>query len=376
MMERDQAAELLEKYRRGECTPEEERILFQAFNRVPLPPDVPRDDLDHYRLQRETLTGIHRQLDRRRTRRLRRWLPYAAAILLAATVATWFFHGNGVVDPEDSLANQHEIPPGGNRAMLTLADGRIIDLDESQTGIVIGDGITYADGTDITSGDRVPVGEDVNQLTLTTPKGGTYQVTLPDGTHVWVNAETTIRYLDGFAANERIVSVDGEAYFSVASDVRRPFKVVSGAQTIAVLGTEFNLSAYSADQETKTTLVDGSVRIVNGQTRRASTLKPGQQSTVRGTVIETQEIDVQQFTAWKDGYFYFNGDSPQDAFAQLSRWYDIEIAYRGAVPKVEFYGKLERNKPLGSMLNILQKAGLLVEVVGKDGRHQLIIGDN
>ncbi|MBK1440206.1 FecR family protein [Parapedobacter sp. ISTM3] len=318
------------------------------------------------------------------------WLPYAAAVIVVL-LGTWLFFGDrlmpdGGQHPEtDAIVKitPEAIPPGGNRATLTLADGRKIDLSVSQKGIIVGeDNITYADGATtivphIVDGNWTSAPAEI--LTLSTPKGGTYHVTLPDGSTVWLNANSALKYPSKFTGNERVVDITGEAYFSVMKDADKPFKVISGGQEIEVLGTEFNISAYPDDPETKTTLVEGAVQIVNlaanSRTVRNAIyqLAPGEQSTTRGTTTAIEKVDTELFTAWKDGLFYFDGLSPQAAFAQLGRWYDIDVVYRGRMPIVRFFGMIGRDKSLASILKILEKSGVRFEITQINGRNQLIV---
>lgn len=316
----------------------------------------------------------------------RRWLPYAAATVLFAIAAiTWIGRNNKAPDRQSQFALAQRIQPGSNQATLTLADGHTIDLSESQDGIVIGDGgITYRDGSGIglatvaEQGGQDEKQRAVDQLKLSTPRGGQYQVMLPDGTNVWLNAESTLRYPSKFTGSDRVVEIVGEAYFAVAKDSKKPFKVVSRGQTIEVVGTEFNIAAYPDEDDTKTTLVTGKVKVKPtsipiSRDDAPLFLLPGQQATVNASSLRVEMVDVDQYILWKDGFFYFNGDSPQEAFAQLSRWYDFELIYRNEVPAIQFFGKIERNKSLGSLLKILEKAGLEFEVVPKGNKLQLIV---
>src|SRR5690606_688356 len=146
-------------------------------------------------------------------------------------------------------------------------------------------------------------------------------------THIWLNANSTLQYPSRFTGAYREVNITGEAYFSVAKDASRPFRVVSNGQVIEVLGTEFNVSAYPDDDETKTTLVEGSVRLEAGGT--AVELVPGEQGVRTGNRLTKLTVDVEQFVAWKDGFFIFDGLSPKTAFTQLARWYDVDVVYKG-----------------------------------------------
>lgn len=321
------------------------------------------------------------------TRALGRWVSYAAAVVLLLVIAMfmWKDDGQGNIEVESDAVYAEKVLPGGNRAMLTLADGRTVALDEAQNGIIIGEGnVAYNDGSMVLEQVYDDYGDNIPNAVLATPKGGTYQVQLPDGSKVWLNAASTLTYPIRFGGIERVVELEGEAYFEVsnmqhssgASEEYMPFKVVSNGQVVEVLGTAFNIAAYSDEHESKTTLVEGSVQIVNRESSIVNRLQPGEQALVRGEDIETKQVNVFQHTAWKEGYFYFNGDSPQDAFAQLSRWYDIDVIYLKKVPTLHFFGRIERDKSLGAILKILEKAGLEFKVSSEGDDVRLIIGSD
>ncbi|MBK1439353.1 FecR family protein [Parapedobacter sp. ISTM3] len=324
---------------------------------------------------------IRRSIARRPKRRLNKWLPYVAAMVIAAATLAWWFLEKQPGHTRSDIVRAENIQPGGNRATLTLTDGRTITLDETQHGIIFRDqNISYTDGSRLLDQyEAAPTGHTgPPYVILTTPRGGTYQIVLQDGTQIWLNASSSLRYPTAFDRNERVVEITGEGYFVVAED-SRPFKVISGRQTINVLGTEFNISAYPDEPETKTTLVKGKVQIGldNSRINHAHapfTLRPGQQGIVDTSSVRVEWVDVSQHTAWKDGFFYFDGDSPQEAFAQLARWYDIEVVYRNDLHTIEFYGKIERNMSLGAFLSILEEAGLDFEVIAKKSGLQLVVG--
>ncbi|WP_353196530.1 FecR domain-containing protein [Parapedobacter defluvii] len=261
--------------------------------------------------------------------------------------------------------------PGGNRATLTLADGRTITLDEGRTGIVIaGDAITYNDGDALAEVDEKVK---LTWLELGTPKGGTYQVTLPDGTRVWLNAASTLRYPSRFSDTERLVELTGEAYFSVTRDSKRSFKVVSAGQKVEVLGTEFNVSAYSDDPETKTTLVEGKVRLYLANERNQETLEkddyvelvPGEQGVTRGENLSKTHVDTALYTAWKSGYFYFKRTPVEEILRQVARWYDVEIKYEGNIPSETLSGDINRDVSLLGLLAILKQSTINVSLDGR-----------
>lgn len=327
-----------------------------------------------YHRMEEAVLARTRQAERKQGRR---WLPYAAAFaILAMSTAVWLFRDSSTTE-STTVADAQEILPGGNRATLTLIDGRTIELDEAQSGISMGRAITYTNGGEVLplTGKLDPP-DHSKYMRISTPRGGQYQITLSDGSKVWLNAESTLRYPYQFGNKERVVELEGEAYFEVTRDKEKPFRVISPRQGIEVLGTTFNLHAYADEPETSTTLVEGKVKINTSSPEGEAAsliLLPGHQAITGDSPTRIESVDTDEFTAWKDGFFYFNGDSPKDAFAQLSRWYDIELVYRDASPNLQFYGMIERNKPLGSLLNILEKAGLEFEVMEQGGTHQLII---
>jgi transmembrane sensor len=329
--------------------------------------------------------------------RLRRWLSYAAALLVISIAATWiFFETELSQQPKTVDLQSEDIQPGGNRAMLTLADGRTIDLSEMQKGIIVGDEITYQDGTSVLEqGTRIKEQVDrsgtakenrsADYYVLNTPKGGTYQVILPDGTRVWLNSASTLKYPSHFDDDERAVELIGEAYFDVTTAAETsegakkqvwPFRVASSGQVVEVLGTTFNIAAYTDEQETRTTLVAGSVRILPlADLGLPITIKPGEQAINRAGSMTVKKVDPAQFTAWKDGFFYFDGLAPNMAFDQLERWYDIEIAYQGNIPSLLFFGMIDRSKPLSAILKTLAKSGLKFSVEKADGKSKLTILD-
>ncbi|SEL73948.1 FecR family protein [Parapedobacter koreensis] len=367
-MDKQTAENILARYRAGNCTEAEQQLVESwILHGVTSPLDLNDaqllEDLLDIRLRLER--NLHAQHPTK-TYRLRKWLPYVAAALIALAVGALVIGDQwSITGDQWSAINDADIAPGGNRATLTLADGRTIDLSEAQGSIIIGDRITYADGSLVLSsgsGEQPPKTnhDESRLLTLTTPQGGTYQITLPDGTKVWLNAASTLKYPSRFDRKERIVELEGEAYFDVseqwsAADSRSankkiPFLVKTKEQTVEVLGTQFNIMAYADEVETKTTLVEGKVKVSD------FTLKPGQQATLRGTAIDIQVADIQSVVAWKEGYFVFNGTELRDAMRQLSRWYKVEVIYEGNIPRTPFFGKISRDDTLVEVLDIL-KAG-------------------
>lgn len=362
-MDQKTAAELLERYRQGQCTPAEEAMLYRWYEeeaaRQPMASDpvnpLVEEPLLWQRVQDAIQGGRLRQILRRR-----HWLPYAAAGIIVVFAGIWLALNNGGGGVDGMIAT--DVAPGGNLATLTLADGRAIDLSADQTRIVIGaDGITYSDGYSTVASLRQNGIQDASQpLVLSTPKGGTYAITLPDGTNVWLNAASTLKYPSRFAEDTREVELVGEAYFDVAKDEKRPFRVVSASQAVEVLGTEFNISAYPDEAETKTTLVEGKVRMTlagapRSQARTKSIiLAPHEQSVVRDGTILKSEVNISHFVAWRDGLIVLDHADLAHVIRQLERWYNVEFVIQDRLPTdIQLSGKLPRNSNLSGIVHAL-----------------------
>ncbi|SDD56589.1 FecR family protein [Dyadobacter soli] len=255
-----------------------------------------------------------------------------------------------------------DLPPGGNRALLTLADGSTIILDSAANGLLATQGDTKIskkeNGQLVYNAENAGSDQPVNRTNmLATPKGGQYQLLLPDGSKVWLNALSSIKYPATFPKSERKVEVTGEVFFEVQKDRSRPFKVVFGGTEVEALGTSFNVMAYKGEPETRTTLVEGAVLVTNnGKNQR---LKPGQQAAV-GTSgnITTSPVDVEAAIAWKKGLFYFRDAGIQQVMKSVARWYDVEIRYEGAVPVRQFTGKIPMDVNISELLQMLNYAGV------------------
>lgn len=294
-----------------------------------------------------------------------RWLPYAAAMLLAI-LGGWYALN---IEPDTTgtvpFVAEH-VAPGKNRAKLTLADGQTISLSEAQSGIRVGDGITYLDGSAVLENGEAtntPNSPSSSLNSLTTPRGGAYQIALPDGTVVWLNSASTLKYPSRFDGPERVVELEGEAYFDVReqrlepggshhSQQKKPFKVISRGQEVEVLGTQFNISAYP-DEQTKTTLVTGRVQVAPSDVSPIA-IRPGQQSIVNGKDIRITAIDTSQYIAWKHGIFHFESTPLEEMLKQVARWYNVDVIYKQGIPKETFTGKFRRDVSLNGVVDILR----------------------
>lgn len=282
-------------------------------------------------------------------RRLHRWRWAAACAVLLAGIGGYFWARQAATPGEDVVA-AGTIAPGREGAILTLADGSQIALDTTGNAIVANQGGAQAR---VVNGALVYEGKAIGAIynTMTTPRGRKFQLTLPDGSKVWLNAATTISYPVTFADHERRIKISGEAYFEIAKDTKRPFIAdIGGRQTVYVLGTRFNVNAYPDETSVTTTLLEGRVKVDPG----ASTLRPGQQIITTSSESTLAEADEEQAIAWKDGIFNFNNMDAAAIFRQLGRWYDLDVRYEGKAPTGKFWGKMSRQLPLSKVLELLQ----------------------
>jgi len=204
------------------------------------------------------------------------------------------------------------------------------------------------------------------QNTVSTPKGGQYRIILPDGTNVWLNAASSISYPTVFKGAERLVTLNGEGYFEVTKNKAMPFRVKSAMQTIEVLGTHFNINAYTDETRVKTTLLEGSVKVISAT--RSTFITPGEQAAISRAgngIISKQRVNVDKEVAWKNGVFSFADEDIRAVMRQVSRWYDIDVVYEGDIPDEKFFGEISRSSNLGDVFRILELNNMKFAVEGK-----------
>ena len=290
-----------------------------------------------------------------------RYAAIAASLLLCLSTAIYIVYTN--TRKTVSIA-QHisDIKPGGNRATLTLANGKIIDLKNAPNGLLATGGTQSVHKTSegvIAYNDSEKTTGNNDYNTLSTPRGGQFSVKLPDGTLAVLDAQSSIRYPSSFNAGNRIVEVSGQVYFEVVHRAKQPFIVKTAAQTIEDLGTHFNINAYPDAATVKTTLEEGRVSI----TTPAKTvfLKPGQAalSHADSQEINVTTADLEETLAWKNGYFRFNDEHIENIMSQIGRWYNIEVVYSGQLPADGFNGTILRSKNLSQVLNMLERTGII-----------------
>lgn len=289
-----------------------------------------------------------------------RWIAAAVVLLLAMVAGVMYFRFN--TGEEVYAAGLMNVAPGKQGAVLTLGDGSQVVLDSLENGIVAtqnGTQLTLEDGG-LTYAPSGSANDGLLYNTMTTPKGRQFRLTLPDGSRVWLNAASSIRYPTAFAGHERKVVVTGEAYFEVAQEAGKSFRVIAGnGVEIAVLGTHFNVNAYENEASTNITLLEGSVR-VSADAGRAVTLRPGQQAQLANKpafsgIKVVEQADVDEVLGWKNGVFIFDNASLEEVMRQLERWYDITIVYEKDIPQTLYYGKISRQNSLQEVLHILEK---------------------
>lgn len=278
----------------------------------------------------------------------------AAAVVISVAAGAWLFY----YKPADKqLAHQPDKAPVSNKAMLTLADGSTIPLDSASAGLLATQGnarIQKGAGNALTYTGTAITGSPLQYNTLSTPRGGQFQLTLPDGSHVWLNTASSIRYPVAFATNERKVELQGEAYFEIQPDARAPFRVQSPTQVTEVLGTSFNINDYKEESVSRTTLLEGKIKTGN------YLLQPGQQMAVtNGSATLIPHVDMEEVLAWKNGSLHMNGLDVKALMRRISRWYDVDIVYEGNIPKVSTYGGiLDRKVYLSDIIAVLQSQGI------------------
>jgi transmembrane sensor len=297
--------------------------------------------------------------DHTRVRRLTyRWVA-AAAVLMALATGVYFWSQRSLQQIPELAGN---IAPGSTKAILTLADGSTVALDSTGNRVISQGSTAIRQQGGQLEYDVKGEPASLSYNMLVTPRGGQFRITLPDGSKVWLNAASSLRYPTAFINNTRTVEITGEAYFEVAPDAAKPFKVkVNDRTEILVLGTAFNVNAYTDEPTISTTLLDGAVRI------NTQTLTPGQQAQVNtaGAIKLVNDVDVSETVAWKNGIFSFNNADVRTVMRQIGRWYNIEINYEQAVYTTKFKGKIGRDLNLTDALEVLKKAGVNFKVEGR-----------
>ena len=384
---------LFRKYLDNQCSPDEVKQLLSHFNaqenegvlksliRESLNTDhssVDNADNQWGQTIEEAYQRIKKQIDAEKVKVVpffkKTWFRIAASVVLIFSALAWFFfqgqQQKEVAEVKNEKKFENDIKPGGDKAILTLADGTKIILDSTKNGTIAQQGaanvvkteegqLAYSPATGV----RL---EGSLYNTISTPRGGQYRLVLPDGSMVWLNAQSSIRFPAMFTGTERRVEIKGEVYFEVAKNKAMPFRVKANDMEVEVLGTHFNIMAYDDEALMKTTLLEGAVK-VSSKTKSVF-LQPEQQAKFAAGSNDlkiTSDVDVDEETAWKTGWFRFNDADISTVMRQLSRWYDVEVSYSGSLPSDRFTGKISRNISLLKVLKILELSDVHFKIEGK-----------
>lgn len=355
-MQKPDIKDLLNRYNAGTCT-EEERVWVESWylnweeKSLELSEQELLEDLAAIKSALPKKQGISKSFPR---------IAAAAAILLTLSASIYFVINNKSSILEQPLAETPvKIKPGRNQALLTLSDGTTVSLDSvkslasiDQQGVKVS---KTADGKLVYL--SAATGKAVDAYnTISTPNGGRYDITLPDGTAVTLNAASKIRFPISFSGTDRKVELEGEAYFEVKKDPGKPFLVVSGKQTVQVLGTHFNVNSYADEPQIRTTLLEGSI-MLRGATQVI--LKPGEQARAshQADNFKVVNVDVQTEVAWKDNMFFFENEPIKNCMRQIARWYDVEIVYEDNVSEKKIWGSVNRFSEISKVLKTLELTG-------------------
>ncbi|MES2457894.1 MAG: FecR domain-containing protein [Bacteroidota bacterium] len=341
-MATDKATELLKKYNLGKCTDQERMLVEETFMKYNEDAILPAHD----RIE-ELGKEVFKRLPRKPHRTFGPWVYVTAAAAAAVIIiATWL--ANPLQYTSIYKPVVVEIGPGSNKATFTTG-GKSIELNDGHTGLKVQAGkVRYSDGT-IVSG----ITENAVQVQLLeTPRGGQYEVVLPDGTKVTLNAASSLEFPASFSgAAQRRVHLTGEGYFEVVKDKAHPFIVNTNDQDVKVLGTTFNINAYG--KTIRTTLIEGSVKVSSGKSAEMKTLKPGEMSVLDNGGIKVQTADLALETAWKRGKIVFKDADLRSIMSTLERWYDIEVVYQSYPSESRFSGSVSRSKNISEVLNLI-----------------------
>lgn len=323
------------------------------------------------KLTEKTFEKIHAEKEihfPEKRKSVRRFLPYAASLVLMF-LGTYAYIQYQTTENERAFEVE-DLAPGSHKALITLSDGRTIELNENQNEVVLGERLTYADGSPISDFENEAV-----DMQVTTPKGGQYQITLKEGTKIWLNSDSKLVYPSRFEKNRREIEIIGEAYVEVATHYHKgektPFIIHVGEQKVEVLGTQFNIKAYEEESAIQTTLVEGLVKVHAGN--EEILLEPGEQSVMESGKLKKRKVDVDPYLAWKNDEFMFFETELKEAMAILARWYDFEVVYETDLPETHLYGTISRKKSLTEVLKIMETSGLRYKIENRENKNKLVL---
>jgi transmembrane sensor len=375
MEQKDFYRTLVQRYLSKQLTDKELDIFVQLTKAGKL------DDELLMAMNAEAGISVNDEIDQPKFSSVKLWLRIAAAasIVIAVGAGLWFYkfrYLNTVWNP-DYTKYAANIRPGKNTATLLLSNGKVIRLNDNKTGIIIdANKLTYNDGSTVNAQDQntQSSSDTLNgEQTISTPNGGAYQLRLPDGTKVWLNAASSLTYSNTQNMNGiRKVKLIGEAYFEVTKDKTHPFIVECKNQIVEVLGTHFNINTYDDEPLVKTTLLEGKVQVKPSPTAPGNTLtlKPNQQAILSGSKLVMQPVDANESISWKNGKFTFDKEEITSIMRKVARWYDVQIVYQGNLNGVKLTGSVSRFENITKLLEVLEQTQ---EVHFKIEPHKIIV---
>lgn len=372
MMNKERLIELYRRYQQRQLSPEE-RQEWQTLLADPDLGEVLGEALDtdweqlkseelirmENRRSDQILNSILIQPQQRQKAKPFSWprIAAAASVFITLSAGIYFYQHRQTKEATDQYA-KNDVKPGSNGAILTLANGKRIVLEQTKVGqITKQNGSSLSKAADSLLLYKTGTASRANVIsynTLETSKGKQYTVVLPDGTKVMLNAASKLSYPTTFTGKERIVELSGEAWFKVAHNEKQPFKIKTKDQIVEDIGTEININAYTDEPQIKTTLVEGSIRVRLNPAAVGTVLKPRQQSIVQNNVLSVNSADVEQELAWKNGYFDFESENIQPIMRRIARWYDVEVSYTGNSPTDKFWGTVSRFSNVSQVLRKLE----------------------
>lgn len=379
-MDKKNFLEILGKYNRGEANQQETEMLEAYYGLF----DSEGDRLDSIspaekeKIRQEILLDITQQIaspaKNKRFLSFNKWWSIAAILLVITSIGVLFYKKSDTNTPTPETApTLAVVKPGSNQAILTLEDGSTIGLNDKQDGLILD-----RNGVKVEKLDNGKVAFEANAQaapalhTIATPRGGQYQIVLDDGTKVWLNAASSLKFPTRFTGTQRMVEITGEVYFEVAKNKRMPFIVKTKRQQIEVLGTQFNVNSYGDEDQEVTTLLEGAVKVAvlkNGlaQSSTERMLSPGNQASLPNDVdlLSLTEADLEAALAWKNGYFKFEKADIKTIMRQISRWYDVDVQYVGGLSGDAFGGKIPRTEEITGVLRLLELSKIKATLKGR-----------
>lgn len=381
-MEEDKLKALITRYESGQCSKAEKEMVEVLYHDYIQNAKI---DLSAEQIS-EDLEAVYKKLPAPATFKINsQWIKIAAILVLVGGLSLLYSKINQ--KPGHITASRNSLPVLKKenihhpvKSYLTLSDGSSVVLDDAPVGtLAVQDGyevikvreglITYRS---IAGGK--PVRQQYTTNVLTTGKGIQYQVSLADGTNVWINAASSLKYPTSFTGSERRVELKGEGYFEVFRNISKPFVVHTERQNVEVLGTHFNVNSYADEPAVRTTLLEGKVKVVELKTNSSAILRPGEQSVLAGnTKFKIAPVNTGNTVAWKNGLFQFDDSDIQTIMRQLSRWYNVEFEIEGKVPDVKLWGEVHRNASFEKAMEVLVFFGIEYKILDKGETRKVII---